>query len=424
MKHNSLKRLKGAVTAAFLAVSTLSTTLCGCGNQSHEPQTALELTKQMENGINLGNTMEAYDHASLGTDADVSSYETLWQQPVTTQEMVDAMKEAGFDSLRIPVAWTNAMDYESGDYTIGKAYLDRIEEITNYALKNDMYVIINDHWDGGWWGMFGSDTEETRKEAMNMYVEMWKQIAERFKNYSSHVIFESANEELGDRLNDVDICKDSGNLTEDECYEITNNINQTFVDTIRSSGGKNKNRFLLIAGYNTDITATCDDRFQMPTDTAEDKLLVSVHYYTPWNYCGSASVTHWGTTRDYTAQNDLLAKMTKFTEQGVGVIIGEYAVLVNDDGSVKENTDDFIENMLNNCDKYNYCPMLRDCSNLFVRSECSFRDEDIAALFKEHSYASQSSLATRFHSALPRTAPRMALPFRVARCAFKIKERC
>ena len=147
-----------------------------------EELTAVELTKLMGNGTNLGNTMEAYGHSDLGTTAEVSKYETYWGQPVTTQEMITGMKEAGFDSIRIPIAWTNAMDFESGDYTIGEEYLNRIEELINYARNASMYVIINDHWDGSWWGMFGSSKEEDREKAMEMYVSMWTQIAERYKD--------------------------------------------------------------------------------------------------------------------------------------------------------------------------------------------------------------------------------------------------
>ncbi|GFH96241.1 xyloglucan-specific endo-beta-1,4-glucanase BoGH5A [Lachnospiraceae bacterium] len=121
-----------------------------------EELTALEVVRLMGNGINLGNTMEAYGRAHLGTDARPTQYETFWGQPVTTREMLEGMKAAGFDTLRLPVAWTNMMDFESGDYTIDPAYLDRVEEIVGYARSAGMYVIINDHWDGGWWGMFGS----------------------------------------------------------------------------------------------------------------------------------------------------------------------------------------------------------------------------------------------------------------------------
>lgn len=356
--------------------------------------TSLEVAELMGNGINLGNTMEAYGHLTLGTQADVSAYETYWGQPVTTQEMITAMKNAGFDSLRIPVAWTNMMNYESGDFTIGEAYLNRVEEIINYALNEDMYVIINDHWDGSWWGMFGSANEETRQKAMDMYVSMWTQIAERYKEYSDYLIFESANEELGSRLNDIDVAADSGTLSEEECYEMANKINQTFVDIVRGTGGNNAQRFLLIAGYNTDIQKTCDDRFKMPTDSAKDKLLVSIHYYTPWGYCGNASLSQWGTKRNYGEQNTLLEMMTKFTEQGYGVVIGEYAVLPASEGSVKTNTCDYFTNFLNNCDLYGYCPMLWDCSNLFIRTELGFFDQDVADLFLSRSYASQSVKTT------------------------------
>ena len=352
--------------------------------------TSLKLAYLMGNGINLGNTMEAYGRDSLGVGADVSAYETFWGQPVTTQEIIHSMKAAGFDSLRIPVAWTNAMDFLKGDYTIREDYLNRVGEIIDYALKEDMYVIVNDHWDGGWWGMFGSATQQTRDNAMKMYVSMWTQIAEKYKNYSDWLIFESANEELGNRLNDNNLATDSGTLSEDECYALTNKINQVFVDTIRSTGGNNAQRFLLIAGYNTDIVKTCDDRFVMPTDTAEDKLLLSVHYYTPWGYCGTTSLSKWGTTRDYQEQNDLLAKMTRFTEQGYGVVIGEYTVSLNGDGSVKNNACDFFNNFLNNCDLYGYVPMLWDCSNLFIRKDLGFFDKDVAEVFKSRSFAAQS----------------------------------
>ena len=354
-----------------------------------EDLTALELSRLMGNGINLGNTMEAYGRPELGINADTSKYETFWGQPVTTEEMIAGMKSCGFDSIRIPVAWTNMMDYENGDYTIADAYLDRVDELITYAINNGMYVIINDHWDGSWWGMFGSATEETRETAFTMYTSMWTQLAERYHDYDESLIFESGNEELGNRLNDTDICKDSGSLSEDECYEMTNRINQTFVDTVRATGGNNADRFLLIAGYNTNIAKTCDDRFKMPKDTIPDKLLVSVHYYDPWNYCGTDSGTQWGTHGEYETQNADLKKMTKFTEQGYGVIIGEYGVLAKDDGTLKDSITAYTENLLDNCDRYNFVPMLWDTSTFFLRSELTFSDDDLLALYTSRSYAAQ-----------------------------------
>ncbi len=363
----------------------------GCADDGtlRQDLTALEVVELMGNGINLGNTMEAYGRNDLGTEAEATRYETFWGQSVTTQEMLDGMKAAGFDTLRLPVAWTNMMAFESGDYTINSAYLDRVEEIAGYARNAGMYVIINDHWDGGWWGMFGSASEDTRKQAMELYKSMWTQIAERFRDYSDYVIFESGNEELGFRLNDTDIAEDSGTLSDDECYTVTNEINQAFVDTVRASGGNNEGRFLLIAGFGTDIKNTCDNKYKMPVDTAKDKLLVSVHYYDPSGYCINASLSTWGTKQDYQAMNDTLALMTKFTDQGYGVVIGEYGVLLETSG-LKENAADYTQNFLNNCDLYGYCPVLWDCSNLYDRQSCSIIDMGMGRLYTKHSLEIQS----------------------------------
>ncbi|MBR1860641.1 MAG: glycoside hydrolase family 5 protein [Lachnospiraceae bacterium] len=354
---------------------------------------ALTFTKYMGNGINLGNTMEAYDRA-LGTNASVSTYETKWGQPVTTAEMIRGMKDCGFDSLRVPVAWTNMMDWENGDYTINEAYLDRVEEIVNYALDAEMFVIINDHWDGGWWAKFGSSNETSAAEAFEMYDAMWSQIADRFKDYGDMLIFEAANEELGDGLNDNSDWPDSGKLTMDQRYSLTNEINQYFVDLIRKSGGNNDDRFLLVAGYNTDFTMTCDKRFEMPTDSAKNKLLLSVHYYTPWNYCGSEKNARWGIKKDYKEMNGLFAKLTKFTDAGYGIIIGEYAALPyweNGKPNLKDNTLEFTKNVLDNCDIYGYVPMLWSCNDLYLKGTKTMASPELNALFTSRCYAEETA---------------------------------
>lgn len=391
--------MKKSRILAFLMVAVMAIgLLAGCGKKQTlssegDNLTAIEVTKLMGNGINLGNTFEAYGRGQYGTKADVSMYETFWGQPVTTKEMIEGMKAAGFDSIRIPVAWTNKMNYESGDYTIDAALLDRIGEVIGWAIDAGMYVIVNDHWDGGWYGMFGSATEETRNKAMEMYKSMWKQIAEKYSNYDYHLILESANEELGNRLNDKDICKDSGALSEDQCYEKVLEINQAFVDTVRAAGGYNKNRFLLIAGYNTDIAKSCDDRYKMPTDTVENKLILSVHYYAPSGYTIQMSSSAWGNRQHVENMNNSLAKLTKFTDAGYGVIIGEYGVLLNGKAdTLRPNTKDYLNNFLNNCDYYGYCPVLWDCNNYYDKSACAITNQVIAAFYYGHSFAEQSKL--------------------------------
>ena len=361
-----------------------------------EGLTALEATRLMGNGINLGNTLEACDNnVGIKTNAPLS-YETYWGQPKTTQAMIDGMKAAGFDTIRIPVAWmTNATHLYEGDYTIDAGYMDRVEEVVRYARKAGMYVIINDHWDGGWYGMFGSESAETRALAMEAYKGMWQQIAERFRDYSDYLIFESANEELGGRFDENSplYCSDSvvTYLTDDERYALTNEINQTFVDVVRATGGNNATRFLLIAGYSTNIDQTCDDRFQMPKDTADSKLMVSVHYYDPWSYCGAssaASATKWGKVSDYEYLDQQLAKMTKFTEAGYGVVIGEYGALPSSDG-LKDNTLAYHTAFLDACTKYNLTNCLWDCSGLYKRVSQTFADDDILAMYQEKRQANE-----------------------------------
>ena len=373
---------------------------CACAAAEEAPATSVEMTRRMGNGINLGNTMEACNNGKSGgmTTDDPKHYETYWGQPVTTPEMLKAMKEAGFDTIRIPVAWmTNATRLDQGDYTISPKYLDRVEEIVNYALDADMIVIINDHWDGGWWGMFGSDTQDKRDLAMEAYTGMWKQIAERFGTYDWHVIFESANEELGNNfdMNSPLYCEDSldHHLPDNEKYALVNEVNQVFVDTVRADGGNNADRFLLIAGYNTDIDHTTDPRFHMPKDPADSRLMVSVHYYNPWSYCGASSAkgaTLWGRKKDFEDMYAMLSRMRKFTGAGYGVVIGEYGALPGSDGIMKANAPAYHEAFLDCCDALDLTGCLWDCSGFFVRRQLKITEPEMAAVYAGRNYASEA----------------------------------
>ena len=364
-----------------------------------EDLTALELTRLMGNGTNLGNTFEACNTSQpYEPGRDPKTYEVSWGAPITTQEMLTGMKAAGFDTIRIPVAWmTNATNLAGGDYTIDPAYLARVKEVVDYARNADMYVILNDHWDGGWWGMFGSENAETRAFAMEAYKGMWRQIAAYFADYSDYVIFEAANEELGARFDeDSSYCDDSvvTYLDDNARYALTNQVNQAFVDTVRTAGGNNDKRFLLIAGYSTNIDQTCDSRFRMPADSAEGKLLLSVHYYDPWSYCGAstaAGATAWGTKSDYEYMDGQLQKLEKFTKQGIGVVIGEYAALPGSDG-LKANTLAYHARFLDLCDYYDLTSCLWDTSGFFVRRELTMSDAEVADLYAGRNAASEAGI--------------------------------
>lgn len=413
-----MRKIIKKVTATAMAM-TMAFAIVGCGEKKSEDKTTEaspsdsdttagaagneddsakgnfdisieEMSRLMGNGINLGNTMEAIGRSMDAVAPSVKSCECAWGSPETTKEMIVAMKASGFDTLRIPTGWANMMDYTHGDYTIDPAYLDRVQEITDWAIEAGMYVAINDHWDNQWWGMFGDADQKVRDSAWTMYETMWTQIAERFKDYDEHLLFEAANEELGDRLNDDWHLGNTqtGTLNEDEKYDYTNRINQLFVDTVRATGGNNAKRFLIASGFNTDIAKTCDDRFIMPTDTVEGKLFLSVHYYDPGDFC-LHTVNTWGTKDEYDAMNNTLKKLCKLTQAGYGVFIGEYGALPTDDTGFKEDTYIYTLNMLDNCDEYNLVPVLWDTNWMFDRANGKLAVEEVSDLFGARSAASE-----------------------------------
>ncbi len=360
-----------------------------------DSKTAKELSaNEMSPGINIGNYLEAtLDKDARKTATKPSDFETAWGSKLVTKETIDSIAAYGFKTVRIPVGWSNMCDDKT--YEINPLYMKRVQEIVDWVIEDGMYAIINIHWDSQWWGQFGSKSEAWRAEAWKRYKAFWTQIGENFKNHSDKLIFESANEELCGRLNDP-IAADGyvpktgemgyrGNLTEDEQYETTNKINQTFVDIVRSQGGNNNKRYLLIAGFGTNIEDTCDDRYVMPTDTEENgvsKMFVSVHYYTPWDYCGDDTTT---ITWDRDSENhgieemrSHLGEMSKFTDAGYGVIIGEFGVCVPQ----HDNVVDYFTAMHEISAEYGLVPVLWDAQHMyFDRGNNLIRYRDVAEFY-------------------------------------------
>lgn len=276
---------------------------------------------------------------------------------------------------------------DDGKYTVDEAYFNRVETIMNYALNEDMYVIINIHFDGGWWARFGSKDQAKRKEAMKKFENMWLQISTRFEEYSDHLILESANEELGARLNSTDDYAGSGYFTsQDQLFQQTNAINQAFVNVVRSTGGNNQKRFLLIAGYDTNIGLTSDDRYKMPEDNIGGRLIVSVHYYAPAPYCIANDPENcwgysdtWGTNQDIADMKSEIATMRiHFVNKGYPVIIGEYGVcdtkIAENKFEKKKGRDLFFKTLCELAAANNMCPMLWDTSQVFDRRTCTMLD--------------------------------------------------
>lgn len=371
-----------------------------------------EYMRAMGLGWNYGNSLEqSIDTSTMSEEeketVDVNYCETSANNLALTQKNVDGLKAYGFNNIRIPVAWSNLMDIsEDGmTYTINSDYMDRVEEVMNYCLNNEMYVIVNIHYDGDWWGQFGDAEQSVRDMAWARYRQIWTQLAERYEEYSDRLIFESANEELGDRLNDDWRLRSTSNktgvLTVDEQFETLNQINQEFVNIVRASGGNNEKRYLLIAGYSTNIDMTCDDRFQMPKDTEENgvsKLSVSVHYYSPWNYCGGSEYHQgegdaprlftWGSDKDLEQMRGYLDKMKKFTEQGYGVIIGEYGVQTTAADGIPE----YIREVARYALAYGMIPVLWDNGSWYNRGKNLINYGNVADAILEVTGASGEGL--------------------------------
>jgi endoglucanase len=280
----------------------------------------MQLVHEMGIGINLGNTFEATGDWIRGDT--VRAFETAWGSPVVTEELIKGYASAGFGVVRIPVAWSNLM---GENYTIHPELLLRVEQVTAWVIENGMYAIINIHWDGGWWSAFPTQTEQS----MLRFTRFWEQISDHFQHFGDKLMFESANEELG--WDSMWNRWGSSTAGKAESYALTNRVNQTFVDIIRSSGGNNPLRHLLIAGYHTDFELTCDPLFEMPQDPA-NRLAVSVHYYTPSTFAilerdaswGRVRMD-WGTDADHRELNRLMDLVQRtFIDKGVPVILGEF----------------------------------------------------------------------------------------------------
>ncbi|MDR0895536.1 MAG: cellulase family glycosylhydrolase [Prevotellaceae bacterium] len=277
---------------------------------------ASALAAKITIGWNLYNTLEA------------TGGETAWGNPPTTQALIDAVKQAGFNAIRIPCAW-NA--YATGsDYTIDAKWMARVKEVVDYCMNANLYTIINIHWDGGWLEENCTpDKQDVNNRKQKAY---WTQIATTFRNYDERLLFAGCNEP---------------NVTDAAQMVVLKSYEQTFVDAVRTTGGKNYYRTLIVQGPNTDIDKTDALLGEMPADVVPNRLMAEVHYYAPWQFCGLTEDADWGrmfyfwgaayhipgSDRNATLQEEdyLMQQFAKvkaqFTDKGIPVVLGEYGAV-------------------------------------------------------------------------------------------------
>ncbi len=267
--------------------------------------TAIEFVKGIKVGWNLGNTLDATGNSGLYT-------ETSWGNPAATEELFLAVKEAGFNAVRIPTTWEKHMDDE---YNIDGDWMKRVTQVVDYAYKNDMYVILNMHHES-----WNYPYEDNKAAAAEIMTKAWTQIAENFSGYGERLIFEGMNEP---RWVGTDWEWSGGN---EEGRSVVNYLGQVFVDAVRATGGNNAQRFLMVPDYaaNSGESALAD--WVCPNDPA-NRVILSVHAYTPYSFAlqekgsGKWLAERPNCTREIDALAEVLDRL--FLSKGIAVIIGE-----------------------------------------------------------------------------------------------------
>ncbi len=298
-------------------------------------ESAMLFVANMGVGWNLGNTLDTK-----------SKDETAWGNPKATKELIDAVSNKGFKTLRVPVTWQYHMG-SAPDYTIESEWLDRVEEVVNYGLDNGMYVIINIHHDEEWI-VPTYDQVDVVKDQLN---KVWTQIATRFKDYDEHLVFESLNEP---RLIGSTAEWTGGTAEGRDCI---NQYHQVNVDAIRATGGNNAQRYILISPYAASSAQVAIDGLVLPSSS---NIIVSVHNYFPYNFALATSdfITEWGTESDKQAMDAELDRVyQKFIANGIAVVMGEWGSLNHN------NTEDRVlhaQYFANGCVSRGICPVWWD----------------------------------------------------------------
>ncbi len=322
----------------WLAVLTVLMLCTACSRVSAPLPDAQTIAPQMYPGWNLGNTFEGGDNQNLFTNGAGLAGETAWQDTRTTREIIGYVKSLGFRSVRVPCAWVMGHVTDSVELTVDPAWMSRIREVVDWCIADSLYVILNDHWDGGWLENSFNRTDSATVTLNSARLrKVWTQIATEFRDYDHHLLFAGLNEPNN---NDNSVFQNKASIDALITYE------QTFIDAVRSTGGNNASRVLVLQGPSTDIDITWKSYdVERLHDTASGALMVEVHYYTPWQFCGLEEDASWGNKWYYWgvgnhnpaapernctyAEEDFLAGQfaklqAKFVSRGYPVIIGEY----------------------------------------------------------------------------------------------------
>ncbi|MCI5982373.1 MAG: glycoside hydrolase family 5 protein [Bacteroidales bacterium] len=241
---------------------------------------AMEICSRMTCGINIGNTLEV-----PGNGYGKASNETAWGNPAVNEEYIRGLKRLGFNAVRIPCAWHSYSTKKAPQYTIDPDWMKRVTQVVDWCIENDLYVVLNSHWDEGW--LENNISKAALEESIVAEQRaLWSQIAVNFRNYDEHLIFAGCNEPGYNETND-------GTGLDEACLARLIRYEQVFIDAVRLTGGNNATRCLVVQGPSTNIDKTVQS-YSVPTDEVRDRLIVEVHYYDPYNFCLMTEDTSWG----------------------------------------------------------------------------------------------------------------------------------
>ena len=288
-----MRKLKLLIASMLLMVSFHA--------EAADFETAKEAVKNMGVGWNLGNTLDANDATkSWKTTAE---HETCWGQPVTKPELIKMMKEAGFGAIRVPVTWYQEMDSNG---KVNEAWMKRVHEVVDYVIDQGMYCIVNVHHDTGDGTQWLHASTTTYNSVKSKYEYLWKQIANEFKDYDQHLLFEAYNEMLDDKNTWNDPVSEDG-------YKAINNYAKSFVTTVRNTGGNNKSRNLIVNTYSASSTPNAMKALELPESTGH--IIFQLHSYPNWLNESNAK-------REI---DNLMSNIKSNLLNRAPVIIGEYA---------------------------------------------------------------------------------------------------
>ena len=290
---------------------------------------ALNFVRELKVGWNLGNSFDAWDGTSYKSGLGL---ETYWCHAAATKELIHTLKEAGFNLIRIPVSWHNHVMDEN--YTVDPVWMNRVHEVAQWAYDEGMYFIINVHHDEN--KKFFYPDSKNLDQSLKYLTAVWGQIADAFADFDNHCILESMNEP---RLvgTSVEWWLDSSSALCRDSVAVINQLNQAFVDLVRSKGGNNAERYLLVPGYCASPEGVLSKFFEIPKDSADNKIILEVHAYRPYSYALDKTKKDEINTRfDYekdknTKMREIRSFMTDlyktYVSKGIPVIIDEFGVL-------------------------------------------------------------------------------------------------